>query len=300
MTNTYIENHIYYTTEKDQSQDNKVINLYKKHSAAAFKRTVSLTEAYMKLYKATDSHYYLRRAEAVKSCHDFALFRKYLDPDDTTELKKLNRCKNSLCTFCNWVDAKKRYSILAATIEKLKNEGYKCIHCVITVPNCNIEELQEQINNLHKIIAKTLRHFKVNGYYRSTEISYNKKNNTYHPHAHILITDYINIYQLEEFTGKEYKKLMPGYDKTYTICYISKCNYVKELCKYITKPNDYNVEQLQDMIQNDAIYKVRKYASGGIIKATYKETETLIKTLTTAKRTELTLFGFYDMLVSLG
>ena len=295
---------MYYNTKEKQCQanitkNNKVIDLYKKHSYAAAKRTEELSKAYLQLYNDTGSEYYKRRYEAVVNCHDYALFRKYLDPNDTTELKKLNRCKNPLCTFCNWVEAKKKYSILAGTVTQLKESGVPLIHCVITVPNCNIKDLNKQINILHKIITRTLRHFKVSGYYRATEITYNKKNDDYHPHAHLLITDYIPIYQLTAFTAKIYKEYDPDYNRDYTICYISKCNYVKELCKYITKPNDYNQEQLKELIKNEAIHGIRKSARGGIIKNAYKQTDTIIKVLKKSKTTELEMFGFYDELIPL-
>lgn len=280
------------------SQD-PTLNQYIKHSVKAAERTNQLAAVYYDLYQETNEEKYLNLFNNTANCHDFAMFRHYMDHEKTTKVKKLNRCKNPLCIFCSWVDAKKRYNILAGAVELLKTEGYCPKHLVITVPNCSGKELRKQTDNLHKVIARTLRHFKVEGYYRSTEISYNPKTDTYHPHAHILITDYIPVQDLETVAAKAYKSLCPEYDAEYIIAHISSCNYVKELCKYITKPTDYKYDQLRELIVNESIKGLRKYAMAGHIKRAYKRINQVTQIQTAMQKTELEFFGWYDALYNL-
>lgn len=289
---------MYYNTQKTISQD-ATLNQYFTHSIKAKERTNLLAEVYFQLYKETEEEKYLNLFNNTANCHDFAMFRHYLDAEKTTKVKKLNRCKNPLCIFCAWVDAKKRYNILNGAIEYLKTEGYAPKHMVITVPNVGIEQLRLQIDILHKVIAKTLRHFKVEGYYRATEISYNERENTYHPHAHILITDYIPIDELERYAAAVYKGYCPTYNEDYIIAHISSCNYVKELCKYITKPTDFGHEQLYEIIKTESIKGLRKYAMSGHVKAAYRKVNQLIQIQTAVQKTEWEFFGWYDALYNL-
>ena len=287
-----------YTTEKVKSQD-KTIAQYIKHSNKSQERTNILAEVYFQLWKETKEEKYLNLHNNTANCHDFAMFRHYLDNESTTKLKKLNRCKNPLCVFCSWVDAKKRYNTLAGAVEYLKTEGYTPKHLVITVPNVKIDNLKNQINILHKVITQTLRHFKVQGYYRSTEISYNAKENTYHPHAHILITDYIEIDKITQFSANIYKKYDQNYKYDYIIANISKCDYVKELCKYITKPTDFEHKQIYDLIKHESIKGLRKYAMSGHIKEAYKKINQFSQIQNAMQKTELEFFGWFDALYNL-
>lgn len=287
-----------YNTLKTQCQDTTV-NQYFSHSIRAAERTNTLAAAYYNLFEETGSEKYLNLYNNTANCHDFAMFRHYMDNESTTKVKKLNRCKNPLCIFCAWVDAKKRYNILNGAIEYLKTEGYQPKHLIITVPNCSIKELRQQLDILHKVIAKVLRHFKVSGYYRATEITFNKKENTYHPHAHILITDFIAIDKLEAAAAAAYKSYNAQYNQEYLIAHISSCNYVKELCKYITKPTDFEYTQIYELIKEESIKGLRKYAMSGHIKEAYKKVNQLIQIQKAVEKTDLEFFGWYDALYSL-
>ena len=277
------------------TESNKAVDLYKKKAISAEARTQNLYKAYMELYKETNLQYYYKRAEAVINCHDYAMFRHYYDPNDTAKLKKLNRCKNPMCTFCQWVEAKKRYKFLSASIAMLQD--YKLNHIVITIENCTADVLQSRLNLLHKIITATMRHFKVRGYYRATEITYNQKEKTYHPHCHLLITDFIPIHELQAFVAEAYKVAVPNYTRDYCICYAKRAtNYIKELCKYVTKPTDFKTEELKEMIKHESLYHVRKIACGGIIKDTIKNAKMLLSAYEASQKTELELYGFTDLL----
>lgn len=289
---------MYYTKNPTISQD-KIVNQYAEHSKKAITRTSELCSALFRLYEETENETLLNTYNNVSNCHDLAFFRHYFDETNTTKLKKLNRCKHPLCTFCQWVDAKKRYSILNGAVEMLKMEGYQPRHVVITVPNVKIENLRKQLDNLHNVIAQTMRHFKVSGYYRATEITFNKKTKEYHPHAHILLVDYIDINDLCEKTAEIYKKYDKNYDRDYLIAYASKCNYVKELCKYITKPTEYSTNEIYDLIKYGAIKGLRKYSASGVIKDAYKRVNSLISTQRAVEKTELEFFGWFDALYNL-
>lgn len=127
----------------------------------------------------------------VYECGDFMKFLA----DEKLEKFKLehsNNCRNRFCPRCSYLKSRKDAIKLLATTNYLsKEENKQFIFLTLTVPNCLDVELESTIkllNDSFKRMFKLKRVKSMNkGYLKKIEITYNKKENTYHPHIHTLI-----------------------------------------------------------------------------------------------------------------
>ena len=107
---------------------------------------------------------------------EFKLFE-----DNTKKLHNASFCKNRLCPMCNWRRSKKIFDEL----DKINNYHY--IFLTLTLKNCNGNELENNIDliskSFNRIFSDSKKIKKIcKGYFRSIEVTYNKKDNTYHPY----------------------------------------------------------------------------------------------------------------------
>lgn len=279
--------HNNYNTNFADCQASAEENLYFRHKISSRQRTEALFDAYIQAAKnappGEESKFY-KRADEVIHCADFFEFHQNQDGKIIKTLT--NRCKNRYCTYCQWIEARRRGKILSGALELAKCSGERIVHLVITLPNCNIEDLHTEINNLHTVISQTLRHFKVKNFYRATEVTYNKKNDTFHPHAHIAVFKYIKISDLCAFAAKSYKKLNPKHRYDFNICYATAKSIEKELAKYIMKPDKLPETVLLKMIQNEALTGIRTRSSGGTMKDYLKKSAEILRTVAAAEKAE--------------
>lgn len=276
-----------YITNFADCQASEEENLYFKHKIFSRQRTEALFDAYVSAAEASppgEASKYYKRAEEVIHCADFFEFHQNQDGKIIKTLT--NRCKNRYCTYCQWIEARRRGKILSGALELARCSGEKIVHLVITLPNCSVENLHTEVNNLHAVISQTLRHFKIKNFYRATEVTYNKKTDTFHPHAHIAVFKYVKISDLCAFTAKAYKKLNPQHQFDYNICYATAKSIEKELAKYIMKPDKLPETVLLKMIQNEALTGIRTRSSGGTMKDYLKKAAEILRAVAAAEKTD--------------
>lgn len=254
------------------------------HKNKSLHRNIALSSAYLKLYQETKAPYYKNLAERTSTCATYITFKGY--ENGHAELIGVNRCKNRYCSYCNWIESKKKGKILSGALQLVKCDGIKISHLVITIPNCKAEQLNKRITVLHRIIAAAMRHFKCKNYYRATEITYNKKENTYHPHAHIGALKYIPVKELSQFCGALYKQFDNEYKYDYTIAYATGKSLETELSKYITKPDKLSEDNMYDLIKYNALHNVRSHSACGSIRDYIKRAEEILNVTEKAKKLE--------------
>lgn len=288
--------HLYYTTSTGECQDFNVEEmLYIIHTEKNTKRKQAIIRAYKQIIKETGSGTYKNKLKAVEECGTYFHFKKY--ETGATECVKANRCKDRYCSYCNWVEARKKRKILMIATENLR-ERYKHInHLTITVPNVPAEKLNRQTNVLHSLITRALRHFGVKDYYRTTEITYNKEAGTYHPHAHILILKYIKIEELSAYLSRLYKEYDPSYKEDFIVCWATGKSAVTELTKYITKPDDFTDKAIQELINHEALKGVRFSASAGVIKEECAEAKKIIRAIEIREKAEQQEYNYNNLRV---
>lgn len=226
------------------------------------------------------------RAARMRFCGTF-LNMKVCPDCGKSFISSANLCRDRLCPTCSWRLSLKRFAEMCQTMQYITADDYqKAGFLTLTVKNCKPEDLRHTIEKMssdwHDLTLSRKFRAKVVGWARSLEITYNKRDNTFHPHFHIIllfkelessnttqvffrkewnrvakldyeaITDYREIFADENTEGTEEAKIEKALIETY---------------KYSVKS-----EELADMPLSSfraltaGIAGIRFYAFGGIIK----------------------------------
>lgn len=132
----------------------------------------------------------LSKAERMKTCADFLTFNK--TDEGGLKLNQTFFCKVRLCPMCNW----RRSMKLALENKKVVEEANKrhklrWIFLTLTVANCKGDKLRDTITDMMNGFNRLTKYKQVDdsivGWFRALEITKNNKDNSYHPHYHMLI-----------------------------------------------------------------------------------------------------------------
>lgn len=196
----------------------------------------------------------LKYYDKVKNCGTL------IDFNSSRKLVNANFCKNRLCLMCNWRRSMKLGMNVSKIVEHIEND-YRFIFLTLTVPNVKADKLNDTINKLQKGFTNLINHnasikrsFK--GYFRSLEITFNKKTHTYHPHFHVIVAvkpDYFNKsnkdYITQQYLLDRWRHVMN--DQSITQVRIQVCrdkntgstknikSAIVEVAKYTVKTSDY-------------------------------------------------------------
>lgn len=167
-------------------------------------RSSLMSSHYEWLEKRIGAPYYGKKAEKISNCAECLAFKR---EKETGRLKLYQAyfCKVRLCPMCAW-----RRSLKIAYHNKLiveeANRQYKpaWIFLTLTVKNVEGDQLKQTITDMMQGYRKLFQYKKVKtgtlGFFRALEITKNHKENTYHPHFHVLIPVKRNYF------GKSYIK----------------------------------------------------------------------------------------------
>ncbi len=228
----------------------------------------------------------LKYYDRVKSCGNL------IDFNSSKKLVNANFCKNRLCPMCNWRRSMKLGMNVSKIVEHLEND-YRFIFITLTVPNVKADKLNGTVNNLQKGFGKLIKDnvnirksFK--GYFRSLEVTFNKKSYTYHPHFHVIVA------------------VKPDYFDKSNKYYITH-DYLLE--KWRIAMNDQTINQVRIQVCRDkntgsstkniksAIVEVAKYTvkTNDYLFKSYKLTDEVVSTLSTvlANRRLVTMGGIF-------
>jgi plasmid rolling circle replication initiator protein Rep len=198
--------------------------------------------------------------------------------------------------MCNWRLSQKRFSNLSTVIEQLYQEGrYQLLFLTLTVRNCDGKDLRQEIKKMlssWSYISHNNPIFKksIHGWFRALEVTYNQKENNYHPHLHVVLA--VKPYY---FDGKYYitqqkwveiwqSALKIDYEPIVHICKEyknknrqSESTLISEASKYATKDTDYiipnNIKLSANIVEvlDSALRSVRLIAYGGILKTIHEK-----------------------------
>lgn len=205
------------------------------------------------------AEYIFKVANRLNECSSWLLFRDYY----TIEKIKLHK-KNScfiplLCPSCAALRASKMINKVVGSVDLVLAKNPKLKPVLITLTVKNGSDLLERFNHLIKSF-KCLQHrrrdflkkgrgfnefCKIDGAFFTTEYTYNKKTDEWHPHIHMfaLIDDWICVHALSDLwfdvTGDSYivdvrrvrRTKEHGFGKA-----------VAEVCKYALKFSDLSLE----------------------------------------------------------
>ena len=167
-------------SEKSQEKIKRLINRvnYKEHLIYPVTEVLKDTS-----WKAEESD----KIKRFQDCGKFVT----IDPE-TGNILKANFCKQRLCPVCNYIKSSVNWHKIKNCVEWIKEreQGVNFIFMTLTVKNCTHEELSKTINTIvegfRRLTNRKSWKRTVTGAIRGLEITYNEKENTFHPHIHIL------------------------------------------------------------------------------------------------------------------
>lgn len=259
---------------------------------------LKLVELYKQAIKINPSVISPKRLQDLADC---ASQLEYLqDAEGNKKLYKTYFCRVRLCPMCQWRRSLKLFSQVSKITDYINNQNNQVRYLFITLTqkNCNGSELVQEINKINKsfslLVDKTKRvqpatKFKkmLLGYIKSTEVTYNPKTKTYHPHLHCIFAVQGEYFNKANYINKNtWRSIWADLLK---IDYLPQINVqaikparqqkaVAELAKYPAKvssilnlPQAQAVQVVMDL--TTLCYKRRFVAFGGI----FKKTKALLK-----------------------
>lgn len=226
---------------------------------------------------------------------EFKLFK-----DESKKLNLANFCRCRLCPMCNWRRSKKTFGQVSKVVNEIdKLNKYDYIFLTLTIKNCIPEELENSINLISNSFMNMIRGNKkiksiCKGYFRAIEVTYNKKENRYHPHIHCIVVvekDYFsrwnkNYIKTEEWSELWGKYLKVDYLPIVDVRKVTSKNYknsaVAEISKYTVKSKDIIIKNRKGDINKDltdknvlvlhnSLKNKRLITFGGIMKELHKK-----------------------------
>lgn len=213
---------------------------------------------------------------------DCGTFLEFLT-DNNFENYKLNSgnfCGNRFCPHCSFNKSQKDALMLNTIIKAIHDKfGYNFLMLTLTAPNVKSFELEEELKSFYNANRKLFQRKQVKainlGYIRKFEITYNKNNDTYHPHYHLLLVVKKSYFDSRYYISrnlwldmwKSCKK-----DNSITQVDIRKLNTdnisksVLELTKYVAKDTDYLINERVFKVFYDNLKGKRYLSFNGIFK----------------------------------
>lgn len=225
----------------------------------------------------------------VEYCAEHLNFIK--KEDGSLRLYQAYFCKNKLCPMCNWRRSMK-YSYQTSRIVEQAIKEYpkgRFLFLTLTVKNVEGDKLKSTISELTEAFRRLMMYKKVKrnllGYLRSIEVTYNEKEDTYHPHIHVLLMvkpNYFSGRGANYLSQKEWaelwaKSLKIFYDPIVNIKAVKETGKglkgaILETAKYPMKPIEFEMENQQvvdDLYKG--LFRKRQIGYGGIFKTIKKQ-----------------------------
>lgn len=185
----------------------------------------------------------------IFECGDIVGFLK--SKGEKIRLHGGNFCNNRFCPLCSWRKAKKDgylLMLLFSVVQKIHKK--ELIFLTLTAPNVVSELLEFEIKDFNKAFKRLseTKDFKniCKGYIRKLEVTYNAKEDTYHPHFHVVIAVNKNYFSKNYINQKKWLEMWQIAKKNIKITQVdirkAKLDDMKgvyEMATYSAKASDY-------------------------------------------------------------
>lgn len=156
---------------------------------------------------------YRKRGYRMKECGRFITISTCPDCG-RSEASSATLCRDRVCPTCAWRLAAKQSAEMLQTLALINDiEDYTAAFLTLTVKNCEPDQLPAMLDMMseawHRMAMKKKFKELVKGTARATEITYNAKTRTFHPHYHIiLMLDHTpeRFGELNRFFNEEWRK----------------------------------------------------------------------------------------------
>ncbi|OYS67818.1 protein rep [Limosilactobacillus reuteri] len=230
-----------------------------------------------------------KKANRVRDCGNVLKFAKTVDG---MKLYQTWFCHSRLCPLCSWRRSLKNSYELQKILDEANRKVPKAIYLFLTLTeeNSQIGDLKENLRSMNSSIRRLMQYKKVSkhliGYVRSSEITVNRENYTFHQHMHILLMMKSSYFNSDSYlTNMDWAKLWKkarklDYEPIINIQKIraksrhgqsALISSAKEVSKYQVKDSDYITNNKEsDLIILDELEKSlqgsRQLSFGGLLK----------------------------------
>lgn len=254
-----------------------------------------------------------KRSDHMQRCCNYLVFGDVVNQvtgEVTRKLQAAEFCRDRLCPMCSWRKSLVTFSQLSDIMLRIDSttDGLVPIFLTLTMRNCVSSDLADCITLLLKSWSRMMnskqnrKPFRIAvGWFRALEITYNKKDGTWHPHIHAILLvrpdyfdkekdDYISQ---EDWIAEWRWALGVDYDPRVDVRTVKggQAKAIAEVAKYTVKPGEWldlddgdgtdeRVELLARVLKGR-----RLTAFGGLMKETRKalkqedaETADLVRT----------------------
>lgn len=158
-----------------------------------------IAEFYENLYEETGELGYLNKSKTIDLCAAW-WDMEYYRLQSVKDIKRVNLCKDKFCYNCQSILAMKRQGKFAPQLDSLRPH-FMVAHVIVTVPNCEAEELEPLLDRMYKKFPFLMRYFRgkakvrgvdfeqygYGGGVRGLEVTQNTEDKTFHPHFHCML-----------------------------------------------------------------------------------------------------------------
>lgn len=234
----------------------------------------TIVKHYERLKSNYPMHNFDRKIDAIENCNQLWEVDHY-QQQKVKDFKRTNLCKDKFCNNCKNVKQASRLTKFMPIIEELAKDKY-LYHMVLTIPNCNGEDLSNKIKSIFKNFYSLNRYLNINlkikgldfeqyayqGAIRSLEVTYRVDN--YHPHLHCIIALEKPLDDNRYIKNTYSRSRKNGYRKfTEFEILIQKIWYLLNTGERVTKKAIDNLELgyscTVDPIDKSSVYEVFKY-----------------------------------------
>lgn len=216
---------------------------------------LKMSDLYQKAMQIDETVMSPSRLQQMRDCASYLVFGQ---KEGKKKLVDANFCRVRLCPMCNWRKSLKLFAQVSEITDVLLAEkpSVRFIFLTLTVKNPIAEELTKTLNQMNEgfqwLVQKSktfapAKKLKENllGYLKSTEITYNSKTNTYHPHFHVLFEVKSSYFATGYIKQKDYVQMWKSalkldYDPQVDVRNIKNATsrVIAEVAKYPVKTAD--------------------------------------------------------------
>lgn len=131
----------------------------------------------------------LKEANLLRSCTTFVAYKNLADGNQV--LHRSNFCKSKFCPICNEIKKNKHKIYMKNILNGLDIENNDSYHLILTLKNCDIDNVKNTIDKFKSAWVKIVRTVEVKikmiTYIYYVHVEYNKENSTYNIHTHVIV-----------------------------------------------------------------------------------------------------------------
>ena len=168
-------------------QNNNNTNKYESQVYSIVKKLAIKKNYNKKIIEWLKSEGETAKAENIKNC---GIHVGITNIAGNARIVKADFCREKLCSVCAWRRQAKFIAQMYPVMDIIEKQGYKLIFITLTIKNVPYVELKKAVDVLMHGFELLRKRRKIArawaGLCRSIELTYNEKNNTFHPHIHLL------------------------------------------------------------------------------------------------------------------